>query len=180
MCEEITNPAALCVVVMGVSGCGKSTVGALLANKLGADFIEGDHFHPQANVDKMASGVPLTDEDRWGWLQGLSAQLGAAQRAQKSVVLSCSALKARYRDVLQSNSSRVWFVYLSGSFEVLQQRVSSRAHQYMPASLLMSQLQTLEPPAPGARVLVFDVAQPAAHIAESAANALRDQAISLD
>jgi len=163
----------IAVIVMGVSGCGKSTVGSLLAARLGVDFIEGDEFHPSENVAKMASGQALTDEDRKGWLQTLSDQLKQAQVNRKSVVLSCSALKESYREILKRGSPKAWIIYLNSSFEVLNERVTQRSHQYMPASLLKSQLATLEPPAPGPRVLSFDVATPAEQIAEQIQDLLR-------
>ena len=154
------------VIIMGVSGCGKSTVGQLLAKRMGVEFIEGDQFHPKENVAKMASGQPLNDQDRLGWLQSLANQLRQAQTSNRSVVLSCSALKESYRDILRTGAPDAWFVHLFASFEVLSERVTSRSHQYMPASLLASQLATLEPPNAGPRVLSYDVAIPAGEIAE--------------
>lgn len=151
------HPELFAVIVMGVSGCGKSTVGELLAKRLGVEFIEGDQYHPVENVAKMAAGEPLTDADRHGWLMTLAEKLAHAQSAKKSVVLSCSALKESYRDILRQGASGAWFVYLSGSFEVLNARVTARNHQYMPASLLQSQLATLEPPKLGGRVLEYEV-----------------------
>jgi carbohydrate kinase (thermoresistant glucokinase family) len=158
------SPKSFSVIVMGVSGCGKSTVGALLADSLGAQFIEGDQFHPAENVSKMAAGQPLTDEDRYGWLHVLSNQLKLAHNSQRSVVMSCSALKESYRDILRMGAPNVWLVYLHASFDVLNERVTARSHQYMPASLLQSQLATLEPPTKGPRVLSYEVTTPAADI----------------
>jgi len=145
------------VIIMGVSGCGKSTVGELLAKRLGVDFIEGDLFHPKENVAKMASGQPLNDQDRFGWLHTLADQIKDACSNNKSVVMSCSALKESYRDILRSGAKDVWFVHLFASLEVLSDRVNTRSHQYMPASLLSSQLATLEPPQTGPRVLSYNV-----------------------
>jgi gluconokinase len=130
------------VVVMGVSGSGKTTIGALLAQRLGCDFIEGDDFHPAANVAKMAAGTPLDDADRLPWLAALNATL----REKRSAVLACSALKQSYREILLKDIPASALVYLHGSFELLQARLKSRQHRYMPASLLQSQFATLEPP----------------------------------
>jgi gluconokinase len=130
------------VVVMGVSGSGKSTVGALLARRLGADFLDADEFHPPENVAKMAAGVPLTDADRKPWLERLNAEL----RQRKNAVLACSALKESYRRTLaQGIDCR--FVHLRGTIELIRARMRARSHRYMPASLLESQFATLEPPA---------------------------------
>jgi len=160
------HPEFFAVIVMGVSGCGKSTVGELLAKRLGVEFIEGDQYHPVENVAKMAAGEPLTDADRHGWLMTLADKLAYARSTKKSVVLSCSALKESYRDILRQGASDVWFVYLSGSFEVLNARVIARNHQYMPPSLLHSQLATLEPPKAAARVLEYDITKSPAEIVD--------------
>jgi gluconokinase len=131
------------VVVMGVSGCGKSTAGALLARRLGVEFVEGDAFHPPENVARMAAGVPLTDADRAGWLQSLAAHI--AQAAPRGVVVSCSALKRAYRDVLRAPAP-TRFVWLDLPRAALEARMATRTGHYMPPSLLESQLATLEPP----------------------------------
>jgi carbohydrate kinase (thermoresistant glucokinase family) len=137
---------------MGVSGCGKSTVGALLAQRLGVEFLDGDEFHPPENVAKMAAGVPLDNADRRPWLERLNAEL----RIREGVVLACSALKQSYRDVLaQGVDCR--FVHLRGSIELIRARLTERQHRYMPASLLESQFATLEPPA---RAVLVDIANP--------------------
>ena len=140
------------VVVMGVSGSGKSTIGALLAQKLSAEFLDADEYHPPENVAKMASGVPLTDEDRKPWLERLNAEL----KRSKHAVLACSALKESYRKTLaQGTDCR--FVHLRGSIELIRSRMTQRQHRYMPASLLESQFAALEPPA---RAIEVDIAQP--------------------
>jgi gluconokinase len=147
------------VVVMGVSGSGKSTVGAALALRLNATFLEGDEFHPPANVARMAAGIALTDDDRQGWLQTLSARLGTAQREHRAVVLSCSALKRSYRDTLRQQASDLALVYLAGTPELLAQRMAGRSGHYMPPSLLASQLATLEPPQADEHALTLDIAR---------------------
>ncbi|HEX9184547.1 MAG TPA: gluconokinase [Burkholderiales bacterium] len=129
------------VVVMGVSGSGKSTVGALLASRLGAEFLDADEFHPPENVAKMAAGVPLTDADRKPWLERLNAEL----RKRKDAVLACSALKGSYRRAL-AQSVECRFVHLRGPIELIRSRMETRRHRYMPASLLESQFATLESP----------------------------------
>jgi gluconokinase len=140
---------------MGVSGSGKSTVGALLARSLQVPFLEGDSFHPQANVARMAAGIALTDADREGWLRALAGQL--KQHASSGVVLSCSALKRRYRDTLRSGAPDLALIALEGPPDVLAQRMAGRSGHYMPASLLASQLATLEPPQPDEDALRLDI-----------------------
>ena len=146
------------VVVMGVSGSGKSTVGAALATHLNATFLEGDEFHPPANVARMAAGIALTDDDRQGWLQTLSARLGAARHENRAVVLACSALKRSYRDTLRLQASDLALIYLAGTPELLAQRMAGRSGHYMPPSLLASQLATLEPPQADEHALTLDIA----------------------
>ena len=139
------------VVVMGVSGSGKSTVGQLLATRLGCRFIDADEHHPSANVAKMASGTPLTDEDRWPWLDKLNALL----RNEKDAVLACSALKQAYRERLGIGIADLQVVFLKGKKDLIRERLKTRQHRYMPASLLDSQFATLEPPA---QALEIDIA----------------------
>ena len=146
------------VVVMGVSASGKSTVGRLLAQALGLTYLDGDHFHPPENVARMAAGQALTDADRQGWLAALSMRLAQAKTAGEGVVLSCSALRRRYRDVLRQGAPRLQLVYLHGSRELLAARIAARTDHYMPPSLLDSQLATLEPPQPDEVALACDVA----------------------
>ena len=154
------------VIVMGVSGCGKSTIGQLLADRLGYPFLDADEFHPSANVAKMAAGTPLTDDDRRPWLELLNGKL----RAQKNAVLACSALKESYRQILSRGLADCRFVHLSGSIELIRARLAERKHRYMPASLLDSQFAALEAPA-GA--VVVDIARPPARCVEDAVGALR-------
>jgi gluconokinase len=153
------------VVVMGVSGCGKSSVGEDLARRIGADFIEGDSLHPAANVEKMRAGMPLDDADRWPWLDALGRTLGA----DGNVVVSCSALKRSYRDRLRALAGRpVVFIFLRGEREVLAARMAARSHDYMPLSLLDSQLATLEPPHGEDSVVTIEINQPLEAIVVSA------------
>jgi gluconokinase len=144
---------------MGVSGSGKSTIGVQLGAALGLEFLEGDSLHSQRNVARMASGVALTDEDRQEWLDLLSKRLAQAQKNQLGLVVSCSALKRSYRDILRRGASGLVFVHLTGDPALLAQRASRRVGHYMPASLLPSQLETLEIPDPDEHALTFDVAQ---------------------
>jgi carbohydrate kinase (thermoresistant glucokinase family) len=134
------------VVVMGVSGAGKTTVGELLARRLGLPFVEGDDLHPPANVAKMAAGNPLTDAERAPWLRALAARIRAAAAAGLGLVVACSALRRSYREMLRAAAPGVRFVFLQGSRELLQRRLAARRGHFMAADLLDSQLATLEPP----------------------------------
>ena len=156
------------VVVMGVSGCGKSTVGQALASALGVEFIEGDHFHPPRNVELMATGVALTDADREGWLRLLAQQIATARSEGRGLVLSASALKRAYRDLLRGPGGELRFVHLHGAREVLARRMAARTGHYMPATLLGSQLATLEPPGADENAVSFDVEVPAPLIVRDA------------
>jgi len=133
------------VVVMGVSGCGKSTVGAALAQALGWPFLDADDFHPPQNVAKMAAGIPLTDEDRWPWLDRAVDALRTTTAAYGNAVLACSALRHAYRARL-GHAGAIRFVHLRGDAATIAQRLATRQHRYMPAALLASQFATLEPP----------------------------------
>ena len=149
---------------MGVSGSGKSTVGALLAQRLGVEFLDADEFHPPENVVKMAAGLPLDDADRRPWLERLNAEL----RKRKGAVLACSALKESYRKILaQGIDCR--FAHLRGSIELIRSRMQERKHRYMPASLLESQFAALEAPA---RAIEVDIAEAPGHCVEIIAAAL--------
>jgi carbohydrate kinase (thermoresistant glucokinase family) len=144
------------VVVGGVSGSGKSTVGALLAERLGVPFADADDLHPQANVDKMAAGIPLTDEDRWPWLAAVGAELAAS--TQTGLVIACSALRRVYRDAIRDAAPTAFFVELTGSPELLAERIGSRKGHFMPPALLASQLALLEPLEADERGVTLDVA----------------------
>jgi gluconokinase len=135
------------IVLMGVSGTGKTAVGTGLARALGGEFVEGDDYHPPANVEKMRSGVPLDDADRQPWLETLSREIGKWLDAGKAVVLACSALKQRYRDILKAGRPEVRFVHLEGDKDLIRERLEHRRGHYMPASLLDSQFAALEEPA---------------------------------
>jgi len=134
------------IVLMGVSGVGKTEVGTKLAEALGGRFAEGDDYHPPANVAKMESGVPLDDADRQPWLEAMSREIGRWLDAGATVVLACSALKARYREILQAGRQGVRFVYLRGSRDLIASRLEQRRGHYMPPSLLDSQFAALEEP----------------------------------
>jgi gluconokinase len=133
------------LVVMGVSGCGKTTVAQILAARLHWTFAEADEFHPQANIDKMSAGIPLTDEDRWPWLEAMRDWLTTQTRAGHNSVVTCSALRVVYRDVLRQAAGQVRFIHLNAPVEVIGGRVVHRTGHFMPPSLLASQFETLEP-----------------------------------
>jgi gluconokinase len=162
--------SALHVVVMGVSGCGKSEVGQRLSAQLGLPLVEGDEFHPPSNIEKMRSGIALTDEDRAGWLDALAREL--AQRPG-GAVLTCSALKKSYRDRLRSATPQLKFVHLALPQAEAQARVAGRPGHFYPPSLVASQFAALEDPAGEAGVVVVDACLPPDEVARRAAAALR-------
>jgi gluconokinase len=142
---------------MGVSGSGKSLIGAALAAALGVDFVEGDEYHPAENVRRMAAGIPLTDDDRAGWLRALATRIRESRDAGRGLVLTCSALKRAYRDVLRSGAPDLQLVFLRGPRALIAERLASRSGHFMPASLLDSQLATLEEPSPDEGAWVCDI-----------------------
>lgn len=147
--SQQSSEHARIIIVMGVSSSGKSTVGAALGRALHAPFLDGDQYHPEANVEKMRSGKPLTDEDRWPWLEALTAALKSASEKKSIAIGACSALKRSYRDFIATKAGEpVLFVYLDGGREVIGERMARRKHEYMPQSLLDSQFATLEVPDP--------------------------------
>ena len=150
------------VVIMGVSGSGKSTIGRPLAARLGWPFKEGDNFHSAANIAKMEAGTPLDDADRAPWLDAIAAWIDGQAAAGQSGVVTCSALKRAYRDRLTDGRPQVRIVYLSGSQALIAARLAKREHHFMPPSLLASQFAALEPPGRGEHVLVIDIDQPVA------------------
>ena len=158
-------------IVMGVSSCGKTTVGEELAKRLGVGFIEGDKLHPAANVIKMSAGVALTDEDRWPWL----AEVGKALAGTRGLIGSCSALKKIYRQrIIEAAGRPVAFVFLDGSRELLEKRIAARKGHFMPPSLLDSQLKTLEPPGADEWAVRLDIAQHVDEIVAEAAAFLQE------
>ncbi|MFF8930816.1 gluconokinase [Streptomyces longwoodensis] len=158
------------VVVMGVAGTGKTTIGPLLAARLGVPYAEGDDFHPRANIAKMTAGVPLDDEDRWPWLDAIGAW--AHERAGLGGVVSCSALKRSYRDRLRAAAPGVVFVHLTGDRALIEDRMSHRQGHFMPTALLDSQFATLQPLGADEAGVDVDVAGGPEEIAERAVAAL--------
>ncbi len=160
------------VVVMGVSATGKTRVARGLADELGCEYIEGDSLHPQANIEKMEHGIPLTDDDRWPWLRAIADRVAAADRAGTSTVVTCSALKRSYRDVLRE-AAPLFFVELEAPFDVLEERMSHRTKHFMPTSLLRSQFDALEPLEDDEAGAVVDVTPPLDEVIEESVNAVR-------
>ena len=153
------------LIIMGVSGCGKSTVGERLGARTRIPFIEGDTLHPPRNVALMAAGTPLTDEDRAGWLDDIASRFGALE-ADAGLIISCSALKRKYRDRLRAACPDLRFIHLHGDKTLLEQRLQYRTGHYMPPSLLTSQLQTLEPPCSDEPAITLDIALPTDQLVE--------------
>lgn len=145
------------LVVMGVAGCGKTTIGRLIAEGRGWEFQEGDALHPPANIAKMAGGTPLTDDDRWPWLRAIAAVIDGWREAGKSGVVTCSALKRAYRDILIGSRPEVRVVYLRGDRPLIAGRMAAREGHFMPPALLDSQFATLEEPGPDERPITVDI-----------------------
>ncbi len=164
--ESVPALPAAVIVVMGVSGCGKTTVAQLLAQRLQLEFVEGDSFHPEANIAKMRAGMALTDVDRQSWLQTLAARLHGMRAQGRGAVLSCSALKRAYREVLRSAVPDLHLLHLVGAFDLLNERLAARNHHYMPASLLRSQFADLQMPQADEHAQTYSVTLPAQEIAE--------------
>lgn len=148
------------LILMGVSGAGKTTVGTRLADAVGWDFFDGDDFHPPSNVEKMGSGTPLTDEDRWPWLRALRDVIHERLEEGTAAVVTCSALKAAYREVLLEGNEGAQLVYLKGSFDLIRQRMEARADHFFDADLLASQFDALEEPDPEVALTVNVDASP--------------------
>ena len=159
------------IVVMGVSGCGKSTVGEHLAAELSLDYKDGDELHPQSNIDKMASGQALDDDDRAWWL----VQVGKWLRDRDSGVIACSALKRSYRDLIRTKAPGTIFVHLHGDYDLLLSRMDSREDHFMPSTLLDSQFATLEPLGEDEEAKVFDIALSVDEIVVEAADWVRNR-----
>jgi gluconokinase len=155
--KDALPPRPAVVIVMGVSGCGKSTIGALLASRLLWEYEDADWLHRVANVDKMHSGVPLTDEDRRPWLEAVAAWIDLSRRSGRHGVVACSALKRRYRDVLIGNRADVRLVYLKGDEALIARRVATRHEHFMPRSFLHSQFEALEEPGPDESPIVVSI-----------------------
>jgi len=167
------SEAARIIVVMGVSSSGKTAVGKALARLLHAPFLDGDGYHPPANKEKMRAGIPLTDEDRWPWLETLALALREAAETKGVAVGACSALRRSYRDYLKEKAGLpLLFVHLHGEKAVIAERIARRHHEYMPPSLLDSQFATLEMPAPDEHVMTMSVLDPVDAIAARVAKSL--------
>ncbi len=169
---------AVPIIVMGVAGCGKTSVGEALAKRLGLPFRDADEFHPKANIEKMSAGIPLTDEDRWPWLEAIGRALA---EADGRLIVACSALKRAYRQCLRQTAGRpVIFLWLDGSKATIGARMARRKHHFMPTSLLDSQFATLEPPGPDELAVRVSVEPPRDAVVAAALAALpaaRDRAL---
>lgn len=171
----LTSIGPVVVVVMGVSGSGKTTVSALLAAALGCQFQEGDDLHPADNVEKMKSGTPLTDADRLPWLHKIAEEIDGWRARHESGVLTCSALKRSYRDIIIDGRSGVALVYLKGSYNLIHRRMAARHGHFMPVALLDSQFATLEEPMPDEHPITVDVGSRPAEIASEIVRQLQER-----
>ena len=161
------SPAAQHLVIMGVAGSGKTTIANLLSKRLGWIAAEADEFHPAVNIAKMSAGVPLDDEDRWPWLYSIRDWMGVQAENGRCTIVTCSALKRTYRNVLAQATGDVTFVHLDGSREVLAERMKTRSGHFMPPSLLPSQLSTLEPLSPEEAGIRIDITDSPADIVDA-------------
>jgi gluconokinase len=164
-------PCAL--IVMGVSGSGKSTIGDELARRLSFCYEDGDKFHPAGNVAKMSAGQPLSDEDRWPWLQAIADEIDRVCAAGRHAVIACSALKRAYRDILVHGRSDVRIIFLDGTQDLIANRLAQRKHHFMPPELLASQFKTLEPPDAGEHPITVSIDAPVASIVDDIVHQLR-------
>ena len=161
------------IVVMGVAGSGKTTIASGLAERLGVPFVEGDSLHPAANVKKMAAGTPLTDEDRWPWLEAIGERMEVERITGHGVVVSCSALRHAYRDCLRRKvHGKVQFILLDGSRDLISDRMRKRKGHFMPPALLDSQFATLEKPTPDEHAVILDISHPVPSLLAEAANSV--------
>ncbi|MBV1778637.1 gluconokinase [Paeniglutamicibacter sp. ABSL32-1] len=170
--NSLANPP---MVVMGVSGCGKSTVGNMLALELGSTFIDGDDLHPVSNKEKMAAGQPLDDTDREPWLATIGEALHRSTESGTPAVIACSALKRNYRDALRAHEPATLFIHLRGAADLIQHRLDERNHEYMPSTLLASQLNTLEAIEEDEPAIEVDVSQSPADIVALVATTLKNR-----
>ncbi|HEX4028546.1 MAG TPA: gluconokinase [Rhizomicrobium sp.] len=167
------------IVVMGVAGSGKTTLASQLAEKLGVPFVEGDSLHPAANVKKMAHGIPLTDEDRWPWLEAIGERMEVERATGHGVVVACSALKRTYRDFLRSKvHGKMHFILLDGSRQLISERMKKRKGHFMPPALLDSQFATLEPPTSDEHAVILDISHKPAELVEEAAKSITPETAS--
>jgi gluconokinase len=166
------GPPTAVMVVMGVSGSGKSTVGALVAQRLQCEFQDADWFHPPANVDKMHNGIPLTDKDRWPWLHAIAAWIDTTRGSGRRGVMACSALKRRYRNVLIGDRADVRLVYLKGDEALIARRIATRHEHFMPPALLHSQFEALEEPGPEENPIIVSIEPAPREIAAQIVSAL--------
>ena len=172
MSDEIGKiPCGL--VVMGVSGSGKSTIGEKLADRLGWRYEDGDRFHPPSNVAKMSAGHPLTDEDRWPWLQAIAGEIDRVCKAGERAVIACSALKRGYRDILVHGRDDVRIIFLNGTQDLIADRLAARRGHFMPPGLLASQFRTLEPPATSENPVIVSIDAPVESIVDDIVRQLR-------
>jgi gluconokinase len=170
--ENASFPPPAVMIVMGVSGSGKSTVGALLARRLHWEFEDADWLHPASNVDKMHNGIALTDEDRRPWLEAVAAWIDNTRRAGEHAVVACSALKRRYRDILIGDRTDVRLVYLRGDESLIARRIATRHEHFMPRSLLHSQFESLEEPGPDETPITVSIEPPPREIVAQILSAL--------
>ena len=170
--EDATSPAHAVVIIMGVSGSGKSTIGSFLAQRLRWEFEDADWFHPTSNVDKMHRGIPLTDEDRWPWLRAIAAWIDKTRRSGGHGIIACSALKRRYRNVLIADRADVRLVYLKGDETLIARRIATRHEHFMPPSLLHSQFKELEEPGPDENPFIVSIESEPREIAARILSAL--------
>jgi gluconokinase len=167
------------IVVMGVAGSGKTTVASHLAERLGVPFVEGDSLHPIANVKKMASGQPLTDEDRWPWLRAIGERMEVERSTGHGVVVACSALKRIYRDCLRREvHGKMHFILLDGSRQLISDRMKQRKGHFMPPALLDSQFATLEKPTPDEHAVILDIAHTPAELVDEAVRSIMPETVS--